>query len=165
MLPLLDVTSGNARLLLESKLPCNVESFDFELRFMGSDSRAGKAPMNGIELAKADISFAVFTQATPSLKIVGAERVFNIGDTLTVDVRYVYPSGYTISADVMLKGTDGTYNSTGMRPAITSQGELSVSLAGQGVGSYCLMVIIKNSEGDTVASTPYYFIIYDTSAG
>jgi hypothetical protein len=59
----------------------------------------------------------------------------------------------------MVKAENGGYTSSGKRPDINRQGEIKISLAGLVEGNYCFKIIIKDSDGITVMSVPYYFII------
>ena len=63
----------------------------------------------------------------------------------------------------MVKAESGEYTSSGKRPDINNQGTMDISLAGLVEGNYCFRVIIKDSDGITVMSVPYYFIIVNNN--
>ena len=120
--------------------------------------------MNGYLVDEiATLAFTAKAKENVAIKISGTDRVIKVGGTLDVYLEYILPSNCTISSDLMRKGDDGEYSSSGARPVITGPGELSISLAGLDEGSYCLRVIIKDSDGITLMSVPYYFVIYNSS--
>ena len=72
-----------------------------------------------------------------------------------------------MTADVMKKHElSGVYNSTGLRPQVIVNSQLTVAFAGLNLetGSYCLQLTVKEKDtGLIVMRVPYYFILYGTS--
>ena len=103
--------------------------------------------------------FNVKRVTNPAIKITGDTRIIKVGEELSINIEYVLPDNCNISSDLMVKTENGEYTSSGKRPDINSQGDLNISSAGLVEGNYCFKVIIKDVDGITVMSVPYYFII------
>ena len=165
IIPIADLSIDNLTISLESSLfPEEGATYNVHLIYYASKSEVGASPMNGYLVDEiATLAFTAKAKENVAIKISGTDRVIKVGGTLDVYLEYILPSNCTISSDLMRKGDDGEYSSSGARPVITGPGELSISLAGLDEGSYCLRVIIKDSDGITLMSVPYYFVIYNSS--
>lgn len=148
-------------LSLESNLfPESGESYDLNIKFYASNSNNDTSILNGEVVAEINsVIFKVKEKSNAAVKITGEEHIIRIGQELTVNLDYILPDDCTISSDLMVKAESGEYTSSGKRPDINSQGEMKLSLAGLVEGNYCFRVIIKDSDGITIMSVPYYFII------
>jgi hypothetical protein len=148
-------------LSLESNLfPRSGESYDLNIKLYASNSNNDTSILNGKVVAEINsLTFKVKEEFNAAVKITGQEHIIGVGQELTVNLDYILPNDYTISSDLMVKAENGEYTSSGKRPDINRQGEIKISLAGSVEGNYCFKIIIKDSDGITVMSVPYYFII------
>lgn len=165
IIPLTDLSLNNFNITLESNLfPEEEMAYKVNIKLYGSNSSVGTAVLNGIILAEInEVIFTTSTKSTAAIKITGEKHVVAPDGQIKVDIEYIVPDGCSISSDIMVKAEDGEYTSSGKRPIIEKQGELTISLEGLVEGSYCFKVIIKDSAGITVMNVPYYFIIINNS--
>lgn len=161
IIPLKGLSLETFNLSLESSLfPEEGKSYNLNIKLYASNSSVGTAVLNGKVVAEiTTLTFEAKAISCAAIKITGQEHIVKVGEELIVNLAYVLPEGCTISSDLMVKAESGEYTSSGKRPEINSQGNLTISLAGLVEGSYYFRVIIKDSAGITVLSVPYYFII------
>ena len=164
IIPIIELDSNNLKIILTSDLFTEEgKTYKVNVKFYASNSAVGISPLNGIlvgELSN-DLAFKSTPKLNCAIKISGEDRVINEGGVLKVKIEYILPSDCTISGDLMRKGENGEYSSSGARPVIEAPGEMNISLAGLDAGSYCLRVVIKDSDGITLLSVPYYFVIHN----
>jgi len=154
------------KLTLQSALfPAGETSYSFTAKWLISPSEAGKAPMIGDEKRPAlDVTFTSAAKIVPSLKITGQDRILASGQTLKLNIEKKNMNGYTISAALLRKSEDGTYNGTGWNQTSVSASNLSIPLGGQAPGSFCLMLTVKQTDSITVVmEVPYYFVISEAT--
>lgn len=166
IIPLTILDINNIKITLDSSLfPEEGASYKVNIKYYASNSLVGDSPLNGLLIGEIseELVFTAKAKQNCSIKITGEDRVIKIGGELNVNLEYILPEGCTISSDLMRKGEDGEYSSSGARPAIEGPGPLNISLAGLDEGSYCLRIIIKDGDGITLMSVPYYFVIYNSS--
>ncbi len=142
-------------------------AYSFTAQWLISPSKAGKAPMVGDMAGELlNVTFTSSEKKAPSLKTEGVDgqsRILTSQDTLKLSVSKLNMDGYTISAALLRKAEDGNYVGTGKSVSLDGD-SLSVSLAGQKPGSFCLMLTVKREDDSvtTVMEVPYYFIIKAT---
>lgn len=151
----------NLKLSLESSLfPTEGKTYSLNLKMYASNSKIDTSVSNGELVAEIQtLLFNVKRVTNPAIKITGDTRIIKVGEELSINIEYVLPDNCNISSDLMVKTENGEYTSSGKRPDINSQGDLNISSAGLVEGNYCFKVIIKDADGITVMSVPYYFII------
>lgn len=167
---LLQAGEKTIKLTLQSVLfPSAGGSYSFTAQWLISPSKTGKAPMNGDQADELlDVTFISPERKVPSLKTEGADgqgRSLSSGDTLklTVKTKNMDGDSYTISAALLRKSEDGKFSGTGWNQTNVSEGNLSVPLGGQAVGSYCLMLTVKEKDSITIImEVPFYFVIKPT---
>ena len=167
IIPVNDLNINCINISLESNLiPDEGKSYKVDIKFYASNSQVSKSPLNGVlvDQITTDIVFTAAPKEKAAIKITGDEYIINVGGTLDVNIQYILPINCIISSDLMRKAEDGEYSSSGARPVISGTGDMSISLAGLAEGSYCFRVIIKDIDGITVMSVPYYFIITNVEA-
>ena len=169
-LSLLQAGEKTVELTLQSALfPLGENKYSFDVQWLISQSRAGKAPMKaGMKMtgdlagSLADVTFVSAEEKVPSLKVEGRQRVLTTRNTLRLKIEKMNLEGYTVSAALLRKTENGTYSGTGWNKASVGE-NLSVSLGGQTSGSFCLMFTVKKENSvTTVMEVPYYFIIKQT---
>jgi len=153
----------------ESAVPL---TYEFEVIWMVSNSKAGSASVNGEQVDKKSIVMDVVSSKQPALKIIGDDRVLTANDVLELVVEYRNMEPYTVEAELMrMVDADptqedyGKYAGTGWRENLEFSSEktsleLDVPLAGFQDGNFCLMLTLK-SKTDIIIITkvPYYFIL------
>ncbi len=161
IIPLNVLIEDNIILSLESNLfPKSGNVYNLNIKLYASKSSNDTSVLNGENVAELNsVVFYVNETTNPAVKITGEEHIITAGQELIVNIDYILPDGCTISSDLMVKAENGEYTSSGKRPDITNQGELTISSAGLVAGNYCFRVIVKDSDGITLMSVPYYFII------
>ena len=161
IIPIKGLKLENFILSLESNLfPETGKLYDLNIKLYASNSSNDTSILNGDIVAEINsLTFEIKAESNAAVKITGQEHIIEIGQELTVNLDYILPDDCTISSDLMVKAESGEYTSSGKRPDINSQGEINISLAGLVEGNYCFRVIIKDNDGITVMSVPYYFII------
>lgn len=147
-------------------------TYEFEVIWMVSNSKAGSASVNGEQVDKKSIVMDVVSSKQPALKIIGDDRVLTANDVLELVVEYRNMEPYTVEAELMrMVDADptqedyGKYAGTGWRENLEFSSEktsleLDVPLAGFQDGNFCLMLTLK-SKTDIIIITkvPYYFIL------
>ncbi len=169
-LSLLTTEAKTANLTLQSALfPAERASYPFAAEWRISPSKAGKAPISGDSVGLPEgggleVTFTSAERKIPSLKSEGQDRILTSGDTLKLDIRNLNMDGYTISAALLHKAEDETYNGTGWNKTnVSEQSSLNVPLGGQAPGSFCLMLTVKEKDSVTIVmEVPYYFVIKPT---
>ncbi len=156
------------QLTLQSNLfPATGASYVFNGVLYASNAAVGKAPLNGEVLDTFAVTFNVQGEEEISLKIDGEKRVYTVDGTLVAQITGTVSNRYTVTADVMKKEElTGVYNSTGLRPQVIVNSQLTVAFVGLNLetGSYCLQLTVKEKDtGLIVMRVPYYFILYGTS--
>lgn len=163
IIPLAFTELGEVTLELVSDMfPKASANYTFVLDWYGANSVAGQGPLNGKKIDA--ISNLTFTKAkTPvlSVRVDGNDRLVTVGSDakLNVTVTHKDLKDCTITAQVLRKNEDnGQYYDTAWKPKQAVTGNMTVDLAGQSAGSYCLMVIVKDGT-EKVLEVPYYFIM------
>lgn len=151
----------NFKLSLESSLfPSEGKTYSLNVKMYASNSKIDTSVLNGKLVAEIPVLLINIEPVTnPAIKITGDTHIIKVGGELSINIEYVLPDNCNISSDLMVKAENGEYTSSGKRPDINSQGILNISSAGLVEGNYCFKVIIKDSNGITIMSVPYYFII------
>ncbi|MDO4363222.1 MAG: hypothetical protein Q4C99_01720 [Clostridia bacterium] len=126
----------------------------------------GADPNGSSDTAAVEYRTGVTAQATidvddkvePSLKIEGAQRLLKSTDTLSLDITTKNVDGYTLSATIQKKNGDdydGNFLSADIK-----DGKNDFSLSSiKTEGSYRVLVSVISSDGTTVLTVPYYFIV------
>lgn len=164
-LSLLQTEEKTVTLTLQSALfPTEGASYSFTTKWLISPSTAGRAPMIGDQKGDIlDVTFTSLEKKAPSLKTTGQARVLTSGDTLKLEIKKANMDGYTISAALLRKSENGTYNGTGWNQTNVTETSLDVPLGGQNPGSFCLKLTVKQKDSIIVVmEVPYYFIIKPT---
>lgn len=170
--PLSAVGNGSLTATLVSKLfPSTETSYEFEVDWRISDSRASISPINGDSLTKTKIEFTTGSTTIPSVKIHGEKNLFTIGEynngsfTMNSEVTFKNLNNtYNAELILMRKADSGNYTNTGWSQSINLNNEVqqthfvNVNLAGQEPGSFMIQIVIKSGI-DVITKANYYFII------
>ena len=168
VISLTDAESDTLRLTLISDLfPDEEMVYTFQVELISANSLAGKAPINGTKLAETKIlTFVKEAKAAPfSLKIKGDKQVYDVGNTVKLDVNYENLPEHTVLVIRLLnKDTSAiasnTYIDTGWKQQKdTVLGENEVPLGQNLTGSCCILVELRDIMGNVIASVPCYFVI------
>ncbi len=130
----------------------------------------GDAPMNGIPLVAAkELSLQSQPKAQNAAKITvpGNQKVFNLNDTITVNIKAKIAEGYTATVTLLKKNNqDGVYASTGLSQVLIDGGNSFViaNLKSFDEGIFCVSVVIRDKANTAVLTVPYYLIIQDQSS-
>ncbi len=164
-------SSETVKLTLESSLlPVNGASYELTATWWVSQSKAGKSPLEGNNVASLteNVVFGYPEKTQLSLKPVGDQRVLTARDILKLDVQIRNLNGHNITATVERKGKDGDYSSTGQYKDENIDGVdnyvLSMGMSGMQPGSYRIMFAVRygtNKKGAILLEVPYYFVISD----
>jgi len=140
--------------------PKTATEYHFTAEWQISQSKAGKAPLNGYLAGSANVTFTSAQKTVPSLKSTGTTRMLTSSDELVLTLTTKNMDGYTATATLLHKSSGGSYVGTGWRQPNVSSEQLEIPLGGQTPGSYCLMITVKkNNSITTVMQVPYYFVI------
>ena len=154
--------------LLSDIFPNEQSEYTFRVELISSCSLAGLAPLNGIKVY--DSKQLTFTKNTkdvePSLKIDGDKNIYNVGDTVTVNIEYRNCPEYTVlvlrllSKDTSVSLSSNTYVDTGWKQqSDTVEGDNYVPLGQNLTGSCCIVLELRDITGNVITSVPYYFVV------
>lgn len=170
IIPLGSVDSyENIHLALSSNIYIGT-GLKFDATWFVSCSSAGKSPLNGLAVATTYLEFNWQGNTVPSLRIDGDDRLYQVGSHSSITVKLTYQdlsSDYEIRVEIHRKWPDGTYKETG---SFVTYRVSNISDDGCGTldvtrnlsttpGSYMVYVLVRDKNGATVLTVPYYFII------
>lgn len=177
ILPIGEVQSGTGTLELQSKmLPETAASYTFTAALYLGKSRIGSAPCNGTNAAAATVTLTKAADASPALKPAGTRVAtlteWNDGMPFTLDMANI-PTGGTVTVNAYA-GITGSSRVTDLLASVGSaftfsngtgtwnggalNGKLSLSPAAK-TGTYRLVFEVKDANGKTQLSVPYYLVV------
>ena len=166
-------TSEKLQISLVSDLfPKEKCEYTFEGKLLSSDSLAGSASLNGtqmLNLAQQLVFVKEVTADAPSLNIVGNKRVYYVGETVSATVYAENcPTDTVLVLRLLHKDVESnTYRDTGWKQkydtTIGSEQPNSVPLGQDLTGSCCLLLELRDTNGNVIQSVPYYFVIRERS--
>ena len=150
--------------LLSSLLSGGTTEYSFEVQWIVARSEVECSPMNAGYVAKTQVNIEGVGVSPISLKIVGDKKLYALNETVKATVSWKdLPSNHKLEVVLMVKTENGDYSSTAVTKEVvvaTENGaqDISISLAGNNVGSYRLYVVAELGL-ITVAEAEYYFIV------
>ena len=164
----LDPDATSLEIILQSQM-FGAATYHFAVQLYAAYE--GDAPMNGIPLVAAkELSLQSQSKAQNAAKITVDEnkKVFNLNDTITVNIEAKIAEGYTATVTLLSKNNDdGVYASTGHSKNLTTGEnifEISNLKESFGEGIFCVSVVIRDKDSTAVLTVPYYLIIQDQSS-
>jgi len=164
----LDPDATSLEIILQSQM-FGADTYYFDVQLYAAYE--GDAPMNGIPLVAAkELSLQSQPKAQNAAKITVDEnkKVFNLNDTITVNIEAKIAEGYTATVTLLSKNNDdGVYASTGHSKNLTTgvnTFEISNLKESFGEGIFCVSVVIRDKANTAVLTVPYYLIIQDQSS-
>ena len=153
--------------LISDIFPNKQSEYTFRVDLISSCSLAGLAPLNGKVYDSKQLTFTKNTKdVEPSLKIDGDKNIYNVGDTVTVNIEYRNCPEYTVlvlrllSKDTSVSLSSNTYVDTGWKQqSDTVEGDNYVPLGQNLTGSCCIVVELRDITGNVITSVPYYFVV------
>lgn len=155
-------------LLISKAFPSDQKTYQIEATLYASCSNASSAPMSGAIKKTVNLTYAKPMEPQPALKVTGTQRVISFDESLTVHVDYQgVPQGGKVEVELWAKDTYGVYSNTATKPGTLENNSDYTTATFEGFAnnenrySYCLMFFVKDGNGNTVLTVPYYFIVYD----
>ena len=156
-------------LLISDAFPSEERTYEVKATLYAACSNASSAPVNGDKKQTVTITCQKPADAQPALKVTGDQRVVGFDESLTVHVDYQgVPSGGKVEVELWARGKDKDFYSNtaaDLSDAQNNSDYVVASFAGfannEKQYSYCLMFFVKDSNGNTILTVPYYFILYD----
>ena len=155
-------------LLISNAFPSNQKTYRITAKLYTACSNASSAPMGGAVKQTVELIYEKPMEPQPALKVTGTQRVISFDESLTVHVNYQgVPQGGKVEVELWAKDNYGVYSNTATTPGTPANDSDYTTATFEGFAnnenrySYCLMFFVKDGNGNTVLTVPYYFIVYD----